>query len=184
MDDYCEHLPVPPWITGAVGGPQTNHLRALRFHLERLSTRINHVVNDDAECCVPVELAQAQARLFTLYRADSLSRANSQADSGAEGYQNSHQKLITIGSIFHLSVSSCFLAAGGPDLNKRKLVLGCPAPSGFFAKGGCLAGISRSSASRTCRDLAKRASKPASRFNRIDGNLAKRLLFINATLAH
>jgi putative SOS response-associated peptidase YedK len=29
-----------------------------------VSTRINHVANDDEECSVPVELAQAQARLF------------------------------------------------------------------------------------------------------------------------
>jgi putative SOS response-associated peptidase YedK len=29
-----------------------------------VSTRINHVANDDEECAVPVELVQAQARLF------------------------------------------------------------------------------------------------------------------------
>jgi putative SOS response-associated peptidase YedK len=29
-----------------------------------VSARINHVANDDAECAVPVEVAQAQARLF------------------------------------------------------------------------------------------------------------------------
>jgi putative SOS response-associated peptidase YedK len=29
-----------------------------------VSTRINHVANDDEECSVPVELTQAQARLF------------------------------------------------------------------------------------------------------------------------
>jgi len=30
-----------------------------------ISTRINHVVNDDPECCVPVEVAQIQNRLFS-----------------------------------------------------------------------------------------------------------------------
>jgi putative SOS response-associated peptidase YedK len=29
-----------------------------------VSTRINHVVDDDEECSAPVELAQTQARLF------------------------------------------------------------------------------------------------------------------------
>ena len=29
-----------------------------------ISTRINHVANDDEECSAPVELIQAQARLF------------------------------------------------------------------------------------------------------------------------
>ena len=29
-----------------------------------VSTRINHVANDDAECSAPVELAQSQDRLF------------------------------------------------------------------------------------------------------------------------
>jgi putative SOS response-associated peptidase YedK len=29
-----------------------------------VSTRINHVANDDEECSRPVELAQIQARLF------------------------------------------------------------------------------------------------------------------------
>jgi len=29
-----------------------------------VSTRINHVANDDAECSAPVVLAQIQARLF------------------------------------------------------------------------------------------------------------------------
>ncbi|MGD1215847.1 MAG: SOS response-associated peptidase family protein [Terriglobales bacterium] len=29
-----------------------------------VSTRINHVVNDDEECSAPVELAQIQDRLF------------------------------------------------------------------------------------------------------------------------
>jgi putative SOS response-associated peptidase YedK len=29
-----------------------------------ISTRINHVVNDDEECSTPVELAQIQSRLF------------------------------------------------------------------------------------------------------------------------
>ena len=29
-----------------------------------ISTRINHVANDDAECSAPVELANMQARLF------------------------------------------------------------------------------------------------------------------------
>jgi putative SOS response-associated peptidase YedK len=30
-----------------------------------ISTRINHVANDDAECSAPVELAQIQSRLFS-----------------------------------------------------------------------------------------------------------------------
>jgi putative SOS response-associated peptidase YedK len=30
-----------------------------------VSTRINHVANDDAECSAPVELAQIQDRLFS-----------------------------------------------------------------------------------------------------------------------
>jgi hypothetical protein len=30
-----------------------------------VSTRINHVANDDVECCLPVELAQVQNRLFS-----------------------------------------------------------------------------------------------------------------------
>jgi putative SOS response-associated peptidase YedK len=30
-----------------------------------VSTRINHVANDDAECSAPVELAQVQDRLFS-----------------------------------------------------------------------------------------------------------------------
>ena len=29
-----------------------------------ISTRINHVANDDAECCRPMELAEIQNRLF------------------------------------------------------------------------------------------------------------------------
>jgi putative SOS response-associated peptidase YedK len=31
-----------------------------------ISTRINHVANDDAECSAPVELAKIQERLFSL----------------------------------------------------------------------------------------------------------------------
>jgi putative SOS response-associated peptidase YedK len=30
-----------------------------------ISTRINHVANDDVECCTPVELAESQERLFS-----------------------------------------------------------------------------------------------------------------------
>jgi putative SOS response-associated peptidase YedK len=30
-----------------------------------VSTRVNHVVNDDEECAAPVELAQIQNRLFS-----------------------------------------------------------------------------------------------------------------------
>jgi len=30
-----------------------------------VSTRINHVANDDEECSAPVELAEVQARLFS-----------------------------------------------------------------------------------------------------------------------
>ena len=30
-----------------------------------ISTRINHVANDDEECSVPVELAAVQTRLFS-----------------------------------------------------------------------------------------------------------------------
>jgi putative SOS response-associated peptidase YedK len=30
-----------------------------------VSTRINHVANDDEACSVPVQLAQTQARLFS-----------------------------------------------------------------------------------------------------------------------
>jgi putative SOS response-associated peptidase YedK len=30
-----------------------------------VSTRVNHVANDDAECSAPVELAQIQDRLFS-----------------------------------------------------------------------------------------------------------------------
>jgi len=30
-----------------------------------VSTRVNHVANDDAECSTPVELAETQARLFS-----------------------------------------------------------------------------------------------------------------------
>jgi putative SOS response-associated peptidase YedK len=37
--------------------------RAMRCY--PISTRINHVANDDAECSAPVELAQIQNRLFT-----------------------------------------------------------------------------------------------------------------------
>jgi putative SOS response-associated peptidase YedK len=29
-----------------------------------VSTRINHVVNDDEQCSLPVEVAQIQSRLF------------------------------------------------------------------------------------------------------------------------
>jgi putative SOS response-associated peptidase YedK len=29
-----------------------------------VSARVNQVANDDAECCAPVEVAEAQARLF------------------------------------------------------------------------------------------------------------------------
>jgi putative SOS response-associated peptidase YedK len=29
-----------------------------------VGARINHVVNDDAECCAPVEVVQSQGRLF------------------------------------------------------------------------------------------------------------------------
>jgi hypothetical protein len=32
--------------------------------LHPVSTRINSVANDDAECCAPVELVQIQDRLF------------------------------------------------------------------------------------------------------------------------
>jgi putative SOS response-associated peptidase YedK len=35
-----------------------------RMRCYPVSTRINHVVNDDAECSAPVELAQIQNRLF------------------------------------------------------------------------------------------------------------------------
>jgi putative SOS response-associated peptidase YedK len=37
--------------------------RLMRYY--PVSTRINHVANDDAECSAPVELAQIQARLFS-----------------------------------------------------------------------------------------------------------------------
>ena len=30
-----------------------------------ISTKINHVANDDEECSVPVEISNAQNRLFT-----------------------------------------------------------------------------------------------------------------------
>jgi hypothetical protein len=30
-----------------------------------VGTRINHVINDDAECCTPVELAEIQNDLFS-----------------------------------------------------------------------------------------------------------------------
>jgi putative SOS response-associated peptidase YedK len=36
--------------------------RLMRCH--PISTRINHVVNDDADCCAPVKLAEIQDRLF------------------------------------------------------------------------------------------------------------------------
>lgn len=36
--------------------------RAMRCYL--VSTRVNHVANDDAECSAPMELAQTQNRLF------------------------------------------------------------------------------------------------------------------------
>jgi putative SOS response-associated peptidase YedK len=42
-------------------------LKPFDAHLMRcypISTRINHVANDDEECSAPVELSQAQARLF------------------------------------------------------------------------------------------------------------------------
>ncbi len=37
--------------------------RAMRCY--SISTRINHVANDDAECSATVELAQIQSRLFS-----------------------------------------------------------------------------------------------------------------------
>ena len=42
-------------------------LKPYDAHLMRcfpVSTRINHVANDDAECSTPVELAESQSRLF------------------------------------------------------------------------------------------------------------------------
>jgi len=38
---------------------------AERMRCYPVSTRINHVANDDAECSVPVELVQTQNRLFS-----------------------------------------------------------------------------------------------------------------------
>jgi putative SOS response-associated peptidase YedK len=37
-------------------------VRLMRSYL--VSTRINHVVNDDEQCSKPVELAEVQSRLF------------------------------------------------------------------------------------------------------------------------
>jgi putative SOS response-associated peptidase YedK len=37
---------------------------ARRMRSYPVSARVNSVVNDDADCCVPVELAESQARLF------------------------------------------------------------------------------------------------------------------------
>jgi putative SOS response-associated peptidase YedK len=37
--------------------------RLMRCH--PVSTRVNHVANDDAECSAPVELAQIQSTLFS-----------------------------------------------------------------------------------------------------------------------
>lgn len=38
-------------------------VRLMRYYL--VSTRLNHVANDDAECCAPVELAGFQDRRFS-----------------------------------------------------------------------------------------------------------------------
>ncbi len=48
-------------------GAASELLRRCDAHLMRcypVSTRVNHVANDDKECCRPVELAQIQNRLF------------------------------------------------------------------------------------------------------------------------
>jgi putative SOS response-associated peptidase YedK len=37
---------------------------ALRMRCFPVSARINHVANDDAECCVPLALTETQAGLF------------------------------------------------------------------------------------------------------------------------
>ena len=37
---------------------------ALLMYCYQVSTRINHVANDDEECCRPVELVETQDRLF------------------------------------------------------------------------------------------------------------------------
>jgi hypothetical protein len=39
---------------------------ARRMRCYRVSTRINHVANDDAECSTPVELAEIQNHLFVI----------------------------------------------------------------------------------------------------------------------
>ena len=38
---------------------------ARRMRCFPISTRVNHVANDDAECSVPIELAETQAGLFS-----------------------------------------------------------------------------------------------------------------------
>jgi putative SOS response-associated peptidase YedK len=49
------------------GGTASELLKPYDTRLMRcypVSTRINHVANDDEECSAPVELAQIQSRLF------------------------------------------------------------------------------------------------------------------------
>jgi len=53
----CTHIPHPP---SELFKPYD--ARLMRCYL--VSTRINHVANDDEECSAPVELAQIRNRLF------------------------------------------------------------------------------------------------------------------------
>jgi hypothetical protein len=48
-----------------------------------VSTRIDHVGNDDAECSVPVELAEVQDRLFSWRECDVI-RRNPRGGNGTD----------------------------------------------------------------------------------------------------
>ena len=65
LDPDCYDLWLDPGMSDA--SVASNMLKPCDARLIRcypVSTRINHVVNDDPECSVPVELAQTQSTLF------------------------------------------------------------------------------------------------------------------------
>jgi putative SOS response-associated peptidase YedK len=66
LDPDCYDLWLDPGMLNVAAASEL--LKPFDARLMRcypVSTRVNSVVNDDAECCAPVELAEIQDRLFS-----------------------------------------------------------------------------------------------------------------------
>jgi putative SOS response-associated peptidase YedK len=66
LDPDCYHQWLDPGMKDvATASELLKPYDARLMRSYRVSSRINHVANDDADCSAAVELAEAQARLFS-----------------------------------------------------------------------------------------------------------------------